>query len=221
MNPSTTVKNTGVLYGQRRVPGDVDSPYQASGNQAAIGGCTISSLGLSVDAPSRVILFASPREFSKAAQVWTQADKGARTDEAHAGHRGLHGDALIANTSSQSIQRKTSFSFMIASTASTLVAVWLFMGKSSTRPASNIYRTEPSSLNIIGNSPARKGGGWPARMVAKVPLQSADRVHASRRGEMVRLKMSGRPPVCRRCGESTCLAWQIPRSACFVLYDPR
>lgn len=99
-------------------------------DQAAMGvGRIISSLGLFVGAPSGVTLFVSPNESSKAVQVWIQADKGAKTDEAQLGHRGLHGDPPIANTSSQSIHRKTSLSFIISSPASTLMAEQLVVNR--------------------------------------------------------------------------------------------
>ena len=77
---------------------------------------TISSLGLSVNAPSRIILFASL--FSRAVHVWTQADKGTKTEEAQIGHRGLHRDPTIVNTSSQSIHKNASLMFIIPSTDS-------------------------------------------------------------------------------------------------------
>jgi len=72
----------------------------------------ISILGLFVDA-RHVILFVSPCEFSKAVQVLTQADKGAKADEVHLGHVGLLGDSPIVNTSSQLMHSKASFRFMI------------------------------------------------------------------------------------------------------------
>ena len=73
---------------------------------------TISSLGSFADAPPRIALFVPP--FSRAVHVWTQADKGAKTDEAQMGHRGLHGDPTIMNTSSQSIHKKASLMFIVS-----------------------------------------------------------------------------------------------------------
>jgi hypothetical protein len=60
---------------------------------------TISGLGLSVDAPLRIALVVSPCEWPRAAEDWTQADKGANTDEAHGGYGRLEGDPSMANTS--------------------------------------------------------------------------------------------------------------------------
>ena len=68
-------------------------------------GWTISSLGLAVSSFPR----------SGVANVWRKADTGMRTDEAHVGHRGLHRDPSVVNTSSQSIHKNTSLSFMMSS----------------------------------------------------------------------------------------------------------
>ncbi len=93
-----------------------DSSYHAPEpeDQAALGfWLTISNLGPFVEASDRIALLVPP--FSRAVHVWTQADKGAKTDEAQIGHRGLHGDPTIVNTSSQLIHRKVSLMFMISS----------------------------------------------------------------------------------------------------------
>ena len=85
-------------------------------DQAAIGvGWMISILRLVVDAPYRVTLFVSSTDFSKAAQVWIQQAKGAKTDEPQLGHRGLHVDPSAENTSSQSIHSNASLRFMTSS----------------------------------------------------------------------------------------------------------
>ena len=92
-----------------------DSSYHAPEpeDQAAMGvEWMISNLGSFVDASPRIALFVPP--FSRAVHVWTQADKGAKTDEAQIGHRGLHRDPSMVNTSSQSIHRKASLIFMIS-----------------------------------------------------------------------------------------------------------
>ena len=73
-------------------------------------GWTISSLGLAVSSVPR----------SGAANVRRKADTGMRTDEAHVGHRGLHRDPSVVNTSSQSIHKNTSLSFMMSSAVTIL-----------------------------------------------------------------------------------------------------
>jgi len=76
-------------------------------------GWMISNLGSFVDASPHIALFVPP--FSRAVHVWTQADKGEKTDEAQTGHRGLPADPAAVNTSSQLMHSNASFRFMISS----------------------------------------------------------------------------------------------------------
>lgn len=98
-------------------------------------------------------MLAQPSGFSKAVMVWTQADKGMKTDEAQIGHRGLHVvDSSTVKTSSQSMHSKACFRFMISSGPATLIAEQLLILGSRSMTRFKCDHEGPPSVNISGES---------------------------------------------------------------------